>query len=54
MRFRLGRRGVAVATGAVVATVVASTAIAGSKVVVEPVWVKQPDAPAAPSTAVTK
>ena len=30
MRFRLGRRGVAVAAGAVVATVVASTAIAGS------------------------
>ena len=30
MRFRIGRRGVAVAAGAVVATVVASTAIAGS------------------------
>ena len=30
MRFRLGRRGVAVAVGAVVATVIASTAIAGS------------------------
>jgi phosphate transport system substrate-binding protein len=30
MRFRLGRRGVAVVVGAVVATVVASTAIAGS------------------------
>ena len=30
MRFRLGRRGAAVAAGAVVATVVASTAIAGS------------------------
>jgi phosphate transport system substrate-binding protein len=30
MRFRFGRRGVAVAAGAVVATVVASTAIAGS------------------------
>ncbi len=30
MRFRLGRRGVAVTAGAVVATVVASTAIAGS------------------------
>ncbi len=30
MRFRIGRRGVAVAAGAVVATVIASTAIAGS------------------------
>ncbi len=30
MRFKLGRRGVAVAAGAVVATVIASTAIAGS------------------------